>query len=619
MNRRQKHRLYRILLAGLLLIAAVLSPLEGWLRFFAFLLPYLLVGWEVLKKAFLNICRGQIFDENFLMSIATIGAFLIGEFPEALAVMLFYQIGELFQSMAVQKSRRSIAALMDIRPDYANVYREGQLIQVDPEEVEIGQRILVKPGERVPLDGLILSGSSTLDTSALTGESLPREAGPGSSIISGCVNLSGLLEVEVQKSCGDSTVSRILELVEDSAANKAKAENFITRFARWYTPAVVFSALALAILPPLLLSQSWSLWISRALIFLVISCPCALVISVPLTFFSGIGNASRQGILVKGANYLEALAKAEIVVFDKTGTLTQGNFAVEELCPEGISPEELLETAALAECYSDHPIAQSLQAARGRSPEQERVGEIEEIPGHGLSALVDGRRVLIGNEKLMEKFALPCQASSKPGTLVHIGIDGRYAGYIRIADQPKADAAKALRELKGLGVKRLVMLTGDRKEVAEEVAARLGIDQSHSELLPQDKVKQVESLLRSKTKAGQLLFVGDGINDAPVLARADIGVAMGALGSDAAIEAADVVLMDDSPAKLPLAIRISKRTRGIVLQNIVFALGVKIAVLILGGAGHASMWEAVFADVGVCVIAILNAMRALRIKKPGKD
>ncbi|MDO4732748.1 MAG: heavy metal translocating P-type ATPase [Bacillota bacterium] len=618
MNRRQKHRLYRILLAGLLLIAAVLSPLEGWPRLLSFVLPYLLVGWDVLKKAFLNICRGQVFDENFLMSIATIGAFLIGEFPEALAVMLFYQIGEVFQSLAVQKSRRSIAALMDIRPGYANIYQNGELIQIAPEEVKIGQRILVKPGERVPLDGLILSGSSTLDTSALTGESLPREVSPGNSIISGCVNLNGLLEVEVQKSYEDSTVSRILELVEDSAAHKAKAENFITRFARWYTPAVVFSALALAVLPPLLLAQGWSLWLNRALIFLVISCPCALVISVPLSFFSGIGNASRQGILVKGANYLEALAKTEILVFDKTGTLTHGNFAVEELCPEGISQEELLETAALAECYSYHPIAQSLRAALGRSPEQDRVSEIEELPGMGLSARVDGRLVLLGNQKLMEKFALPQKECREEGTLVHIAIDGCYAGYIRIADQLKANSAEALRELKGLGVKQLVMLTGDRKEVAEAVAARLGIDQNHSELLPQDKVKQVEELLQRKTKAGQLVFVGDGINDAPVLARADIGVAMGALGSDAAIEAADVVLMDDNPAKLPLAIRISKRTRAIVLQNIVFALGIKLAVLLLGAAGNASMWEAVFADVGVCVIAILNAMRALHIKKSRK-
>ena len=614
MNTKQKHTLFRILIAGALFIAALIAPFQGWLRLVAFLLPYLVVGWDVLQEALINIFHGQVFDENFLMSIASVGAFVIGEFPEAVAVMLFYQIGELFQSMAVQKSRRSIAALMDIRPDYANIQRDGQLLQVPPEEVSVGQQILVKPGERVPLDGVVRSGSSTLDTSALTGESLPRDVGPGSEVISGCVNMTGLLTVEVTKSYGESTVNRILELVEQSAANKAQAENFITRFARWYTPVVVCAAFGLAVLPPLLLGFPWNIWLNRALIFLVISCPCALVISVPLTFFSGIGSASKQGILVKGSNFLEALAKAETVVFDKTGTLTWGNFVVEAVHPEGIPSDELLEIAATAESYSDHPIAQSLQKALGKQPQQDRAQQVEEISGHGIQALVDGRLIHIGNHKLMEKFGIVWKDCQKPGTIVHVAMDGRYVGHIVIADQLKPDAIQSVQLLRKQGIRQTVMLTGDRKDVGQAVADQLGVDEVHSELLPQDKVAAIEELLAHKSPKGQVIFVGDGINDAPVLARADIGVAMGALGSDAAIEAADIVLMDDQPSKLALAIRIAQRTRRIVMQNIVFALGIKLAILILGAFGHATMWEAVFADVGVCVVAILNAMRAMRIK-----
>ena len=614
MNTKQKHTLFRILIAGALFIAALIAPFQGWLRLVAFLLPYLVVGWDVLQEALINIFHGQVFDENFLMSIASVGAFVIGEFPEAVAVMLFYQIGELFQSMAVQKSRRSIAALMDIRPDYANIQRDGQLLQVPPEEVSVGQQILVKPGERVPLDGVVRSGSSTLDTSALTGESLPRDVGPGSEVISGCVNMTGLLTVEVTKSYGESTVNRILELVEQSAANKAQAENFITRFARWYTPVVVCAAFGLAVLPPLLLGFPWNIWLNRALILVVISCPCALVISVPLTFFSGIGSASKQGILVKGSNFLEALAKAETVVFDKTGTLTWGNFVVEAVHPEGIPSDELLEIAATAESYSDHPIAQSLQKALGKQPQQDRAQQVEEISGHGIQALVDGRLIHIGNHKLMEKFGIVWKDCQKPGTIVHVAMDGRYVGHIVIADQLKPDAIQSVQLLRKQGIRQTVMLTGDRKDVGQAVADQLGVDEVHSELLPQDKVAAIEELLAHKSPKGQVIFVGDGINDAPVLARADIGVAMGALGSDAAIEAADIVLMDDQPSKLALAIRIAQRTRRIVMQNIVFALGIKLAILILGAFGHATMWEAVFADVGVCVVAILNAMRAMRIK-----
>lgn len=614
MNTKQKHTLFRILIAGVLFIAAMIAPFQGWLRLVVFLLPYLVVGWDVLQEAIVNIFHGQVFDENFLMAIASVGAFIIGEFPEAVAVMLFYQIGELFQSLAVQKSRRSIAALMDIRPDYANIQQDGQLVQVSPEAVAVGQKILVKPGERVPLDGIILSGSSTLDTSALTGESLPRDVYPGSEVISGCVNMTGLLTVEVTKSYGESTVSRILDLVEQSAANKAQAENFITRFARWYTPVVVCAAFGLAVFPPLLFGLPWNVWLNRALIFLVISCPCALVISVPLTFFSGIGSASKQGILVKGGNFLEALAKTETVVFDKTGTLTWGNFVVEAVHPEGISKEELLEIAATAESYSDHPIAQSLLKALGKPPQQERAKQVEEISGQGIQALVDGRMVHIGNHKLMEKFDIVWKDCQHPGTIVHVAVDGRYAGHIVIADQLKPDAIQIVPLLRKQGIRQTVMLTGDRQDVAQTVAAQLGVDQVHSELLPQDKVAAIEDLLAHKSVGGQVVFVGDGINDAPVLARADVGVAMGALGSDAAIEAADVVLMDDQPSKLALAIRIAKRTRGIVMQNIIFALGVKLAVLLLGAFGHATMWEAVFADVGVCVVAVLNAMRAMRIK-----
>ena len=611
MTKRQKRDLFRILLAGALLVLAALLPLEGWPRVAAFLLPYLVAGWDVLKNALVHLFQGQVFDENFLMSIATIGAFFTGELPEAVAVMLFYQIGELFQSLAVQRSRRSIAALMDIRPDHANLLRDGEWITADPEAVQPGDRIRIQPGERVPLDGRVLSGSGTLDTSALTGESLPREIGPGDEIISGCVNISGLLEVEVTKAYEESTVSRILALVEDSASNKARSEQFITRFARWYTPVVVGCALLLAVLPPLLLGLPWKIWIHRALIFLVVSCPCAVVISVPLTFFSGIGCASKRGVLVKGANYLEALAQAETLVFDKTGTLTQGKFRVTEIHPRDIPAEDLLELAALGEQFSTHPIALSLRAALEREPDPARVTAVEELSGHGVKAEIDGRTVLIGNQKLMERFHIPWAADDCTGTLVHVAAEGAYLGHIRIADQLKPDAVQALADLRALGVKNLVMLTGDRADAAREVGEVLGLDQIHSELLPQDKVERVEALLTQKD-SGKLLFVGDGLNDAPVLARADVGVAMGAFGSDAAIEAADVVLMDDQLAKLPLAIRISQQTRRIVKQNIAFALGVKAAVLLLGALGVATLWEAVFADVGVCVLAILNAMRALR-------
>ena len=579
-----------------------------------FLVPYLVIGWDVLWKAIRNIARGQVFDENFLMSVATVGALAIGEYPEAVAVMLFYQVGELFQSVAVARSRQSISALMDIRPDYANIERDGQLVQVDPEEVAVGDIIVVKAGERVPLDGTVLEGISALDTAALTGESLPRDVGAGDEVISGCVNLSGLLRVRAEKPFGQSTVARILDLVENSSEKKAQAEHFITKFARYYTPIVVFAALALALLPSLADGQ-WGVWVPRALNFLVVSCPCALVISIPLSFFGGIGGASKQGILVKGSNYLEALAQAGIVVFDKTGTLTQGRFSVTAVHPEGLAEDRLLELTALAEQFSSHPISRSIVAAWGGAPDRKRAAQSEEIAGHGVRAVIDGHTVLAGNQKLMEREGIPITSDhSHPGTIIHTAVDGRYAGHLVISDRPKESSAQALRELKAAGVRRTVMLTGDAQGAAQAIAEELGLDQFYAQLLPADKVERVEALLAEKFSREKLVFVGDGINDAPVLSRADIGVAMGALGSDAAIEAADIVLMDDDLLKLPVAVRIARKTLSIVRQNVVFALGIKLLVLALSAAGLASMWAAVFADVGVSVLAILNASRMLNAK-----
>ena len=610
MNKRQKRTLVRIILSGVLLAVAYFLPLEGWWRLPAFAVPYLLVGWDVLWEAVRNIAHGQVFDEHFLMGIATIGAFALQEFPEAVFVMLFYQVGELFQSYAVGKSRRSISQLMDICPDYANVRREGELVQVEPDEVQPGDIIVVKPGEKVPLDGVVVSGSSTLDTAALTGESLPRSIAQGDDVISGCVNLEGLLEVRVTKEFGQSTVSRILELVENSAAKKAKTENFITKFARFYTPCVVAAAVLLAVLPPLLFNGAWGEWIERALIFLVISCPCALVISVPLSFFGGIGGASRLGILIKGGNYFEVLAKAETVVFDKTGTLTKGVFRVTALHPENCTKEELLELAALAESYSDHPIARSVKEAYGKAVEQGRAADVKELAGRGISAVIDGKQVFAGNDKLMKEAGVPCHPCHKVGTSVHVAADGVYMGHIVISDEVKEDSKAAIELLKAAGIRRTVMLTGDEAAVGEAVAEELGLDEAYTKLLPGDKVERVEKLL-SENKSGSLLFVGDGINDAPVLSRADVGVAMGGMGSDAAIEAADVVLMDDKPSKIAAAVKIAKKTMGIVWQNIVFALAVKLVVLVLGALGLANMWAAVFADVGVSVLAVLNAMRTM--------
>ena len=620
MTGKQKKMLLRILISGVLLIAAVLIPLEGPWRFLLFLSAYFTIGWDVLWRAVVNICHGQVFDENFLMALATVGAFCTGffgdgEYPEAVFVMLFYQVGELFQSYAVGKSRKSIASLMDIRPDYANIELDGALEQVDPEDVAVGDIIIVKPGERVPLDGIVREGSSALNTAALTGESLPREVEAGDAVTSGCVNVSGLLRVEVTKPFEESTVSKILDLVENSSSKKAKAENFITRFARYYTPVVVCAAAALAVLPPLFTGGGWGDWVQRALIFLVVSCPCALVISVPLSFFGGIGGASRQGILVKGGNYLEALAKTESMVFDKTGTLTQGVFRVAGFAPHGCTQEELLELAALAESYSDHPISRSLKEAWGKEPEKGRVTETQELSGRGVQAVIDGRTVCAGNDKLMEELGISYTPCTRVGTAVHVAADGAYKGYLVIADEVKPDAAEAIKALKAQGIRQTVMLTGDRKEVGESVARELGLDVVYTQLLPGDKVEKVEALLRQKTAKGKLAFVGDGINDAPVLSRADIGIAMGGLGSDAAIEAADIVLMDDKPSKIAQAMKISRRTLGIVRQNIIFALAVKGLVLILSAMGLSNMWEAVFADVGVAVLAILNAMRALNLPK----
>ena len=628
LSKKQRKMRNRILIAAALLVLVKLLPFTGWVRGLCCLAPYFIIGYDVLRKAALGIVNGQVFDENFLMALATVGAYATGEFDEAVFVMLFYQTGELFQDYAVGKSRTSIAALMDIRPDTANLETENGLETVDPEDVAVGSVIVVKPGERVPLDGTVLEGSSTLDTAALTGESLPRSIRVGDDIISGCVNLTGLLRVTVTKPCEESTVSKILELVENSSEKKAVSEQFITRFAKYYTPCVVYAALALFLIPTVLLAvlptlpgflagTVWTDWLHRALTFLVISCPCALVISVPLSFFGGIGGASKCGILVKGGNYLEALAKADTVVFDKTGTLTKGTFAVSAVHPEaGFEADQVLEYAALAEQYSTHPIAVSLREACKSGMDRSRVSNVEEIAGHGIMAEVDGKRVGVGNSRLMERQSvnwLPCEL---PGTIVHVTIDGFYAGHIVIADQPKPDAKEAIVQLKAMGVKKTVMLTGDTKEVAHTVADALGLDEYHAELLPADKVARVEELL--KQEAGKLAFVGDGINDAPVLTRADIGIAMGGLGSDAAIEAADIVLMDDQPTKIAAAIRIARKTVRIVRENIVFALTVKAIVLVMGALGKAPMWLAVFADVGVAFLAILNAMRCLYTEKDKK-
>ncbi len=634
MTRKQKKVLVRIIAAAVLLIAVSLlpdipmhrhiplltEPVEGapdyglvLLKWPLYLIPYFVIGWDILWKAVRNISRGQVFDENFLMCVATIGALVLGEYSEAVGVMLFYQVGELFQSVAVGKSRRSIAQLMDIRPDCANVERDGQILEVDPDEVAVGETIVIRPGEKIPLDGVVLEGASAIDTAALTGESAPRDVVVGSELLSGCVSLTGLLKVRVTREFGQSTVAKILDLVENASAKKAKAENFITKFARYYTPAVVCSALALAIIPSLVTGE-WGVWIHRALTFLVISCPCALVISIPLSFFGGIGGASAQGILVKGGNYLELLAKTETVVFDKTGTLTQGVFEVSSLNPApGVTEHDLLEAAALAERHSGHPIAQSLRRALGADIDPSRVTDVREIPGHGVSALADGKRVLAGNEKLMKREGvrpLPCGAA---GTIVHVAREGRYLGCAVISDQLKPTAPAAVKALKAQGI-RTVMLTGDSEAVGRAVAGQLGLDEVHAQLLPADKVERLEALLERKSEKGVLAYVGDGVNDAPVLSRADVGIAMGAMGSDAAIEAADVVLMDDDPAKLGRAMEIARKCMRIVRENIVFALGVKALFLILGARGDVSMWGAVFADVGVAVIAIINATRMLKTK-----
>lgn len=619
MTKKEKTMLVRIAVSAVLLIAAVLVPYEGVWRFLLFFPAYFVIGWDVLWRAVRNIAHGQVFDENFLMALATVGAFCTGffgqgEYPEAVFVMLFYQVGELFQNYAVGRSRKSIAELMDIRPDYANVEREGKLVQVDPEEVAVGDVITVKAGERIPLDGVVLEGASMVNTSALTGESVPREVCPGDDVISGCVNQSGLLRVRVTKVFGESTVAKILDLVENSSSKKARAESFITKFARYYTPVVVIGAAVLALVPPLFVGN-WAGWIEKALIFLVVSCPCALVISVPLSFFGGIGGASRQGILVKGGNYLEVLANTEMVVFDKTGTLTKGVFNVTAIHPQECAKGSLLEMAALAESYSDHPISRSLKEAYGKEIDESRVGQVEELSGRGVCAQVDGKTVCAGNDKLMDSIGVKWRPCHHVGTIVHVAVDGQYLGHIVISDEVKDDAKQAVSALKAQGVRKTVMLTGDAKTVGEAVARDLGLDEVHTQLLPGEKVAKVEALLEQKSSKGKLAFVGDGINDAPVLSRADIGIAMGALGSDAAIEAADIVLMDDKPSKIALAMQISKRTLRIVRQNIAFALAVKIVVLALTPFGLSNMWEAVFADVGVMVIAILNASRALKAGK----
>ena len=620
MNKKQKKMLVRIIISLVLVVVFSQLPVEGYLRFGLFMIPYLIIGYDILKKAFKGIRNKQVFDENFLMAVATIGAILLGDYTEGTAVMLFYQIGELFQSYAVGRSRRNISELMDIRPDYANVENNGELEQVDPDEVAIGTIIIVQPGEKVPIDGVITEGTSTLNTSALTGESLPRSAKVGDEVISGCINMTGLLKIRTTKEFGESTVSKILELVENSSSRKSKSENFISKFAKYYTPAVCYGALALALLPPIVLllmgkPAMWGDWIYRALTFLVISCPCALVISIPLSFFAGIGGASNQGVLVKGSNYLETLAQTKYVVFDKTGTMTQGVFEVSGIHHNEMSDEKLLEYAALAECSSSHPISKSLQKAYGKPVDRNRVTDIEEISGNGVIAKVDGVSVAAGNAKLMKKLGIAYQECHHVGTVVHMAVDGRYAGHILISDIIKPHAKEAIAELKKAGISRTVMLTGDSKRVADQVATELGIDEVYSELLPADKVTKVEELLDKKTAKEKLAFVGDGINDAPVLSRADIGIAMGALGSDAAIEAADIVLMDDDPLKISKAIKIARKCIRIVYENIYFAIGIKVLCLILGAIGIANMWMAIFADVGVMIIAVLNAIRALFVKK----
>lgn len=620
MNKKQKKVFIRIIIAFALIIILKWIPVEGYVRFALYMVPYLVIGYDILRKAGKGILNRQVFDENFLMAVATVGAIALGDYTEGVSVMLFYQIGELFQSYAVGKSRRNISELMDIRPDYANIEKDGQLEQVDPDEVEVGTTIVVQSGEKVPIDGVILEGSSTLNTSALTGESLPREVKAGDEIISGCINMTGVLKICTTKEFGESTVSKILELVENSSSRKSRSENFISKFAKYYTPAVCYGALALAVLPPLVrmtalgLAPEWGDWIYRALTFLVISCPCALVISIPLSFFAGIGGASNQGILVKGSNYLETLASTKYVVFDKTGTMTQGVFEVSGVHHNEMDAEKLLEYAALAECSSSHPISKSLQKAYGKSIDRNRVTDIEEIGGNGVTANVDGILVAAGNVKLMKKLGISYMDCHSVGTIVHMAVDGKYAGHILISDLIKPHAAQAIAELKRAGVKKTVMLTGDAKNVAEQVAEELGIQEVHSELLPADKVAKVEELLKQKTEKEKLAFVGDGINDAPVLSRADIGIAMGALGSDAAIEAADIVLMDDDPLKISKAIKIARKCIRIVYQNIYFALGIKGICLLLGAIGVANMWMAIFADVGVMVIAVLNAIRALFVK-----
>lgn len=612
MTKKQKKVLYRIISAAVIFILSAALPLNPAVRIIGFLACYAIAGWDIVWKAVTNIFHGQVFDENFLMTVATIGALLLGDYAEGVAVMLLYQVGELFQSYAVSKSRRSISSLMDIRPDYANVLRAGALIQEDPEEVKIGETIVVKAGERVPLDGVVLEGSSSLDTSALTGESLPRKVEAGGEVISGCINQSGTLKVRVLKEYGESTVSKILDLVENASSKKSKSEAFITRFARYYTPAVVIGAVLLAVIPPLLTGQDLAIWVERALTFLVISCPCALVISVPLSFFGGIGGASKCGVLIKGSNYLEALARTEIIVFDKTGTLTKGNFAVTGIYPEGISKEELLELSAYAEKDSNHPISRSIRSAYGKTMDSDRAWEAKEIPGCGISVMVDGAKILAGNEKLMNLEKIKFNHLEETGTIIYAARDQVYVGAILIEDEVKPDAALAIADLKASGIKKTVMLTGDLEAVGQKVAKALGLDKAYTELLPAGKVEHMEKLLEETSPKGKLAFVGDGINDAPVLARADIGIAMGGLGSDAAIEAADVVIMTDEPSKIAAAMRISRKTLRIVRQNIAFALGVKVLVLVLGALGIATMWAAVFADVGVAVIAILNAIRALR-------
>ena len=626
MTKKQKKMLLRIIIAAVMLAALYFLPVTGWLRLGLYLVTYLVIGYDILKKAGQGIANGRVFDENFLMAVATVGAFALaiyeksGDYNEAIAVMLFYQVGELFQSYAVGKSRKNISALMDIRPDYANIEQDGKLVQVDPDEVAVGTVIVVQPGEKAPIDGVVVEGSSTLNTSALTGESLPRDVHEGDEIISGCINMTGVLKIRTTKAFGESTVSKILELVENSSSRKSRSEDFIAKFARIYTPVVCYSALALAVLPPVIrlvggMDGQWEQWIYRALTFLVTSCPCALVVSIPLSFFAGIGGASHEGILIKGSNYLETLSQVKTVVFDKTGTLTRGVFEVTAVHHSDMDEQKLLEYAALAECASSHPISKSLQRAYGKAIDRSRVTDIQELSGHGVTAVVDGHPVAAGNSKLMEQLGIPYHDCHSVGTIIHMAVDGQYAGHIVISDVVKPHAKEVVEALHKAGVEKTVMLTGDAKRVADAVAAELGVDEVHSELLPGDKVHKVESLLAQQSGKAKLAFVGDGVNDAPVLGRADIGIAMGAMGSDAAIEAADIVLMDDEPLQIAKAIRISRKCIGIVYENIVFALAVKFACLVLVAIGLADMWAAIFADVGVMVLAVLNAIRALRVKK----